>query len=233
VSNPARDESSHPEGLSDNARAYKREFWSVENLKFSEPWYRLEKSAKLITALAQGRRWTLLDVGCGPAALSHVLPENVEYYGIDMAIQTPAPNLIECDFLESPIAFNAMRFDIVVANGVFEYMGDFELTKLAEISRLLEPNGKFVATYTNFGHRRPVIYPAFSNVKPLEGFREDLSRYFTVDRVFPASHNWKHSQPSRRLVRAVNMHVSANIPVVSPKLAVEYFFVCSPRMAES
>jgi hypothetical protein len=32
----------------------------------------------------------------------------------------------------------------------------------------------------------------------------------------------------RRLLRAINMHVNMNIPVISPKLAVEYFFICSP-----
>jgi hypothetical protein len=34
-------------GTSDAARYYKRAFWSKENLKFSEPWYRLQKSARI------------------------------------------------------------------------------------------------------------------------------------------------------------------------------------------
>ena len=36
------------------AQLYKKDFWSEENLKFSEPWYRIEKSARLITRLAGG-----------------------------------------------------------------------------------------------------------------------------------------------------------------------------------
>jgi hypothetical protein len=30
-------------------------------------------------------------------------------------------------------------------------------------------------------------------------------------------------------MRAANMRLNINIPVVSPALAVEYFFICSPR----
>jgi len=50
-----------------------------------------------------------------------------------------------------------------------------------------------------------------------------------VDRFFPVSHNWKHGHPSRKLVRAANMLVNVNIPFLSPVLAVEYYFICSPR----
>jgi hypothetical protein len=108
-------------------------------------------------------------------------------------------------------------------------MADAQSRKFAEISRLVKSGGTFVVTYTNFGHRRPHVFEAFSNVQPLADFRRDLERYFTVDRHFPASHNWKHSQPDKPLVKAINMRVSANIPVISPMLAVDYYFVCSPR----
>ena len=51
--------------VSERASRYKKDFWEEENLKFGEPWYRLEKSARIISRLAGGRRRTLLDVGCG------------------------------------------------------------------------------------------------------------------------------------------------------------------------
>jgi SAM-dependent methyltransferase len=216
-------------GTSDAARYYKRDFWSEENLKFSEPWYRLRKSARVITNLAQGRDRTLLDIGCGPGTLMRLLPENIHYYGIDIAIHDPAPNLLEADILEHPISFGDRRFDIVVAQGVFEYLGDRQSQKFSEVSRLLQDDGSFVVSYTNFGHRKSEIYPAFSNVQPMEAFRTDLERYFLVQRQFAASHNWKHRQPSRRFVKAGNMYVNMKIPLVSPLLAVEYFFICTPR----
>lgn len=216
-------------GVAGASRYYKRDFWSEENLKFSQPWYRTWKCAQLIADLAQGRECTLLDIGCGPAALMHLLPSNIRYYGIDIAIHNPAQNLIELDILESPIKFGDKRFDLIIAQGVFEYMGEFQSQKLSEIAGLLTEHGRFVVTYTNFGHRKKYIYPAFSNVQPLDSFCQGLARYFRVDKYFPVSHNWKHGHPSRKLLKAANMHINLNIPIISPVLAVEYFFICSPR----
>ena len=71
MSDPVSGKGVTPEGgVADTAQYYKRDFWSEENLKFSQPWYRLEKSAHLIHRLTQGRECALLDVGCGPAALN-------------------------------------------------------------------------------------------------------------------------------------------------------------------
>jgi len=230
MNDPFRGNGIAPQGsLNGVVRYYKKDFWSKENLKFSQPWYRLEKSARLISRLARGRELTLLDVGCGPATLMRMLPPNIQYYGIDIAIHDPAPNLAESDFLENPIRFGDRRFDIIVAQGVFEYVGEFQSQKFAEIARLLNEGGTFIVSYTNFAHRKTQVYWPFSNVQSLDDFRRDLARHFTIDRFFPASHNWKHGQPARKLVKAANMHVNFSIPVISPILAVEYFFICSAR----
>jgi cyclopropane fatty-acyl-phospholipid synthase-like methyltransferase len=231
MNDPASGTGTASGGVTGRASVYKRDFWSQENLKFSEPWYRLDKSAQLISKLTRGQPGRLLDVGCGPGTMARVLPPGLEYYGIDLAIHEPAPNLRETDLVESPIAFGDLRFDIVIAQGFFEYVGSAQSQKFAEIAQLLTDGGRFIATYTNFRHRKKVIYEAFSNVRSIADFRQDLERHFTVDRVFPASHNWKHGQPARKLVKAANMRVSANIPVLSPILAVEYYFVCSPLSA--
>jgi cyclopropane fatty-acyl-phospholipid synthase-like methyltransferase len=233
MSDPASSKGTFPEGsVSERAARHKRDFWDQENLKFSEPWYRLEKSARIIRRLAGSRECTLLDVGCGPATLMRLLPANIHYYGIDIAIHDPAPNLIEADLVESEIAFGARKFDLITALGVFEYLGEAQSRKFSEIAKLLNHDGKFIVTYTNFGHRKKRIYEAFSNVQPLDSFRQDLRRYFNIDRSFPASHNWRHSQPSRKLVKAANMYLSVSAPLISPALAVDYFFICSARRAE-
>jgi len=203
-------------------------FWRRENLRFTEPHYRMVKAARIIRKLAQGRECTLLDVGCGPATLSHLLPSNIDYYGIDIAIQDPAPNLLEADLRKDPIKFGAKRFDIVLAQGIFEYVGDTQSRKFIEIAEILNEDGKFVVSYWNFGHRNPDMYHAFSNVQPFDDFRKALSHYFKIDKFFPASHNWRHTGPNRRITRAINMPMKINIPLVSPMLAVEYFFICSP-----
>jgi SAM-dependent methyltransferase len=220
-------------GVAETAQRYKRDFWSKEAYKFSRPWYRLEKLIGLITRIAPEGECTLLDVGCGPATLGRLLPIRFQYYGIDIAIQEPAPNLREADLLMSPIEFDGKRFDLVVAQGVFEYLADAQPQKFAEIAKVLKHDGKFILTYTNFGHRKKLIYEAFSNVQPPAAFRQDLARHFKIEKSFPVSHNWKHGHPSRRLLKALNMHINANIPVISPMLAVEYFFVCSALDSES
>jgi len=205
-----------------------QKFWREQNLRFVEPHYRLVKAVRIINKLARGRECMLLDVGCGPATVGRLLPANVDYYGIDIAIQSPASNLLEADLREAPIKFGDKRFDIVLAQGIFEYVGDTQSRKFAEIADILKGNGKFIVSYWNFGHRNPEMYHAFSNVQPLDEFRNDLKRYFKIDKSFPASHNWRHTGPNRKITRAINMPMEVNIPFVSPILAVEYFFICSP-----
>jgi SAM-dependent methyltransferase len=216
--------------LSDvGGRFYKRDFWSQENLKYSAPHYRLLKSAHVINRIALGQRRTLLDVGCGPAALAHLLDSNIDYFGIDIAIQQPSPRLTELDFVESPIDFGGKRFDIVVAQGVFEYMGGCQRQKFQELSDLLPSNGTLLVSYVNFDHRRRHVYEPYNNVQNIGRFRSDLEKFFVVRKCIPTSHNWGHAEPRRRLLRMLNFHLNVKIPVLTQLLAVEYFFICSPR----
>ena len=91
-------------------RYYKRDFWGTENLKFAEPHFRMRKVARTVRSVTRGRQCDLLDVGCGPATLAQLMPAGVRYHGIDIAIQEPAPNLIETDIIEAPIAFGGKTF---------------------------------------------------------------------------------------------------------------------------
>ena len=209
---------------------YKKDFWSKENLQYGRPHYRLEKSARIVNRIARGRSCTLLDVGCGGAALRPLIRPNIEYYGIDIAIHDPAPNLIEADFLEAPIPFADKRFDIVIAQGVFEYVGDFQAWIFSEIARLLNDSGVFIGSYVNFDHHDRCIYSPYSNVQSFDEFQRGLAQHFQIRRFFPTSHNWSHSEPRRKLAQAANMHINANVPFISRALAVEYFFVCSPQL---
>lgn len=225
---------SSPAGAGGSAREsvtdlYKHDFWIKENQKHVPAHYRLRKSARVINALAGREQFDVLDVGCGPATLQRLLRPTINYYGIDIAIHDPAPNLIESDILREPIRFAGRRFDIVAALGLFEYLGACQDQKFSEIAEILADRGRFVLTYTNFGHRDKHVFEAFSNVQPLGDFRRSLTRHFTIDRCFPTSYNWHGGQPARSLLKAVNMPVQTNIPVVGPKLAVEYFFICSRR----
>lgn len=225
---------STPAGVGGSAREsvaglYKHDFWIKENQKHVPAHYRLQKSARIINAIAGQQECDLLDIGCGPATLARLLRPNIGYHGIDIAIHEPAPNLIESDILDKPIRFADKRFDIVAALGLFEYTGAFQDQKFSEIAQIMNERGRLVLTYTNFGHRDKHIFEVFSNVRPFDDFRQSLARHFTVDRYFPTAYNWHGGQPARALLKAANMRVRANIPVIGPRLAVEYFFICSRR----
>ena len=211
---------------------YKKDFWDEENLRYSEPHFRAQKVARLVNRITRGKECDLLDVGCGPGSLRYLLQDNVRYYGIDIAIHEPGPNFIEADLLESPIKFNDKKFDIIVAQGVFEYFGVLQAQKFAEIREALASEGRFILSYWNFGHRNLRMHEPFNNVQSIDEFRSSLASYFSVVSCFPASHNWRQNMSDRKLLKLINMHANINFPLLSPKLAVEYFFICSlPRSA--
>jgi SAM-dependent methyltransferase len=207
---------------------YKKDFWGTESLKYSKPHLRMEKVARTVNKLARSTECSLLDVGCGPAALASLLSHNIRYYGVDIAISTPAPNLIEADFLESPIQFGDRKFDIVVAQGVFEYVGSQQEQKFSEIANLMTHDSKFVVSYVNFDHRHRRIYWPYSNVQPFLDFRRSLERHFAIQKLSPTSYNWEHKEPNRAFVRAANMRINLEIPLISRALAVQYIFTCVP-----
>jgi hypothetical protein len=120
-----------------------------------------------------------------------------------------------------------MRFDVITAQGIFEYVGNLQSQKFAEIAHLLNGNGTFIVSYVNFSHRKRAVYWPYSNVQSPGDFRRSLARHFEIRKIIPTSYNWNHSEPNRKLIRTVNMYMNINIPLISPILAVEYFFICS------
>jgi SAM-dependent methyltransferase len=215
---------------------YKRDFWSSENLKYVRPHFRMEKAARIINSISRGKECDLLDVGCGPATLRQLLKSNIHYHGIDIAIHSPDKNLIQADFLDTPIKFGEKKFDIIVAQGVCEYIGNFQSQKFSEIAKILKEEGALVVTYVNFDHRNKNVYWPYNNIQSFEDFQKGLARFFHIDRFFPTSHRWHHDEPKGRVMKAIQMHINGNIPFFSRLFAVEYFFICSlqsPRKSES
>lgn len=214
-----------------DVKYHQREFWAEENLHYVEPHFRLAKAARIINRLAHGRDCDLLDVGCGPTTLAQLLDRNIRYHGIDIAIHNPGPHLMETDFVESPIRFGNRKFDIIIAQGVFEYIGSVQAQKFREIAELLNEGGKFLVSYVNFNHRNWCKYSPYTNIQPFADFRDSLSRFLSIDRFFPTSQRWHHQEPATRLKKAIHMHINFNIPFFSRIFAVEYFFIC--RLKES
>jgi|SRR5271165_880355 len=208
---------------------HKRDFWAKENLNYSRPHFRLEKAARLTNKIAGHRACDLLDVGCGPASLRGLLAPNIHYFGIDIAIQRPAPYLIQTDFVENTIGFGGKQFDLVIAQGVFEYVGKLQEAKFGDIQRILKSDGVFIVSYVNFDHCNRQIYWPYNNVQPFQVFRDSLSRHFHIKRYFATSHRWHHDEPRRFPMRAIQSHINLNVPLLSRLFAVEYFFVCTQK----
>ena len=206
-----------------------KEYWIVENTLYAEPSFRLRKAARLINKIVGNRTAALLDVGCGPGALEGLLNNNIAYCGIDIAIHKAAANFKEIDTVHEEIGFNGKMFDVVVAMGFFEYMGEHQNRKFEEISKILNNDGKFLMSYINFGHIRRRVWPNYNNVRSISDMSRSLRKLFHLEQCFPASHHWRQKQPGKRSLRQLQMHVNFNIPVFSPLFAVEYFFVCSKR----
>lgn len=206
-----------------------RDYWIIENAIYAEPSFRLRKCARFVNEMAGDRDCALLDVGCGPAALRPILNRNISYYGIDLAIHQPAPFLQERDIARETIGFDDKRFDFVVALGFFEYMGPQQNRKFEEIKAILKDDGKFMMSYINFGHFRRKVWPNYNNIQPIDQMTKSLKEVFQVERRFPASHHWRQKQPGKSAVPALQMRMNFSIPIFSPLLAVEYFFICSPR----
>jgi SAM-dependent methyltransferase len=205
---------------------YKKDFWADENTKYARPHHRMLKVARLVNRLAAGKEQRLLDVGCGPATLGHLLEPNIHYFGIDIAIQEPAPNLTECDILQEPISSEEAPFDLVVAQGLFEYLADSQSQKFAEIAELLTPAGRFIVSYVNFDHRRPDHYWPYNSIQPAAQFKNSLREHFVIEKELPTSHNWSHREPGRRFLQTPNMYLNVKVPVLTRRLAVQYLWVC-------
>lgn len=219
--------------LHENRKIYKRGFWIKENLAFTRPHFRLEKLARIVNSIAGNRSCNLLDVGCGPATLAKLLNKNINYFGIDIAIHEPAPNLLELDILDNEIKFEDKKFDIVVASGVFEYLSDSQRQKFSEIQKILKDGGKFVVTYINLKHFSPNELPTLNNLMPIKNFKHDLREYFHIVRFFACSHDRKGSPSTRKLIRSMQMNLNVYIPLISPLLTLDYFIICTKGRLDS
>lgn len=210
---------------------FDKKFWLDEAaLYYKQPYLRLEKCSRLVNRIAQGKEVDLLDVGCGPATLEKLLNKNIHYHGIDIAIHHPGTNLVEMDIINNPINFENKKFDIVIATGLFEYMGKYQKKKMSEIQQVLKDGGKFIVSYTNFGHIHSLIdYTPYNNIVSIKEFTKDLALFFHIDKITPTFYNWNGTEPRKRWSYSIQKYVTIHIPIIHSRFAVSYFFVCTPK----
>lgn len=130
--------------------------WNTDNY-YRRPHVRLRVIASLIKSLAAGgRARSVLDVGCGQAALANLLGEHFEYYGCDgyregFELKTKRAECVNWVYSESApqLPFEAKQFDFIVCSGFLEYLqrrSEF----LALASRRLTSGGVLLTSLINF-----------------------------------------------------------------------------------
>ena len=108
-------------------------------------------------------------------------------------------------------------------------MGSAQSRKFSEIAQLLKERGKFILSYTNFGHHDKYVFEAFSNVQPIRRLPGRAVCYFTIDVCFPASHNWHGGQPNRKLIKAAEHASECRYSLHQPKAGRGIFLHLFPR----
>jgi SAM-dependent methyltransferase len=149
--------------------------WKNNNLATSpldlpvwDPYYYSAKLLKksyeetITTFLTEGKRYRLLDYGCGFRPYKYIFDRfNVEYIGADIGDNPDADVRIEPG---EEVPFKDCEFDIIMSSQVLEHVEDASLY-LRECRRLLKPNGLlFISTHGTWQyHGHPYDYQRWTS----------------------------------------------------------------------
>lgn len=134
-----------------------RQHWNRRASAFNNLHPRLHVIRALLDSIPI-RITSVLDVGCGPGTLKQLMPEGVEYFGVDIATDAISaagdPEHFAVEDLEvAPRAFGDRTFDVVICSGIFEYIHDRDQF-LAFLHRKTTAGGHLVLSQTNHQHYR-------------------------------------------------------------------------------
>jgi SAM-dependent methyltransferase len=136
-------------------RTVHQTYWNARTRDFTQPHARLQLIRRLIDGLPRGVR-TILDVGCGGAALKDLLPGTLEYFGVDIAnsvinAQRDPEHFQVVDLECVHQFFGGRTFDLVVCSGICEYISNWN--RFMRLLRRSCPVGGFlILTFTNHEH---------------------------------------------------------------------------------
>lgn len=179
---PPERKTSEEERFEDDYYAY---FEQPENAKRYQP------TAYFLDEVFEKRPFSLLDVGCGNAALSKYLPERCDYWGVDhseLAIERclqlyPNKHFICQDlskFFPQLVADN-QKFDAIVLSGILlhatdketlEQKDDRELVDIC-LNNILSPNG-YLAIIIPFAYGKHPAHSLFTRAEWLQKTAENL-----------------------------------------------------------
>ncbi|WP_433297012.1 class I SAM-dependent methyltransferase [Pseudonocardia sp. CA-142604] len=139
--------------------------------RFSEP---LAGRFADLLQLRQGRR--VLDVGCGPGALTAVLTEHLEagaVAAVDMsesfvaAVRTRLPGVDVRRAAAEHLPFDDAEFDVAAAQLVVHFMTD-PVGGLTEMARVTRPGGLVAACVWDYGGGRGPLTPFWRAARDLD-----------------------------------------------------------------
>lgn len=141
--------------------------WRGNAYRFGRPHARLQLVARIVSTLPArsgahaSHPRTLLDLGCGPAALRQLLPADIAYHGVDLTAEALPPGRESDRFAVADLnadvdPFPTRTFDVLVVSGMFEYVRD-PGAFLALVRRKTRPGGHLVLTYLNRWHHRELL----------------------------------------------------------------------------
>ena len=160
-------------------------------------------------ALKIHARGLLLDVGCGGRPYEQVVPDGVEYLGID----TPASSLSRPDAwsLATPLPFRDSAFDTILCTQVLEHLAEPWLA-VREFARVLRPGGCLIVTAPQAWNLHEIPYDFFryteyglqhlcaaSDLEPIEKIAQ--GGFFATVGVFTIVHIGSYAQWLARKVK--------------------------------
>lgn len=153
---------------------------NVGNLVVGHP--RQDMLCAVISRLAKGAEWRVLEIGFGDGYLLEKLSKKYKCFGADISqknvnqMEMSLPNVsFEVIDVDGRYPYEDESFDVFVASEVLEHMSNSELKKsIEEIYRILRKGGYAVITF-----------PAKENLKDNECFCPNCEFVF---------HKWGHKQ---------------------------------------
>lgn len=135
-------------------------YWNSNTLRFNLVHQRLIIIRSLIDCIPRPLT-QLLDVGCGLGTMKQLLPETVEYFGIDIAsdvikLKNDPAHFEVVDLNGLPQCFGERKFELAICSGIFEYI-QYPKTFLRFLSDKIINGGYLIITYNNRQHYQTIF----------------------------------------------------------------------------
>jgi len=177
-----------------------RNLYGEENREYNRnrPQYKL--ALDFLNYVQTQGKIKVLDLGCGLGEFADILKENglkaICVDGVDMFVKSVQQRRYECykvDLEYQRLPFDDNEFDIVFSLDVIEHLWNTS-HYLADIVRVLKPNGNAIFTTVNYNYWEYRIQHFLGNFEKftyksrhkkfytIKSFKEEISKYYKIKR---------------------------------------------------